>query len=312
VVRANLGARVAVAGLLAAFAALLAAPGARGAGAGGTAPVVSVPITTSVLELTDHSRLARPLHGRPVPRRLVTILRYPGSPGAPGPRPLIVFAHGFANTPATYRRLLGAWAQAGFVVAAPVFPLLNPAAPGGPDESDLINEPGDISFVISQLLADSAAPTGALHGLIDPTRIAVAGQSDGAIAALAVADARRFRDPRIRAAVILSGAEMSGIGGYQFGPAGPALLAVQGTADTSNEPRYTYAYFRAAARPKYLLRLPGAQHLPPYTYEQPQLGIVERLSTAFLETYLGVAPSDLAELPALGDRPGLAELVAEL
>ena len=59
------------------------------------------------------------------------------------------------------------------MVAAPVFPLESADAPGGPDESDLVNEPGDISFVISQLLAASAAPGGALSGLIDPGRIAV-------------------------------------------------------------------------------------------------------------------------------------------
>ena len=92
-----------------------------------------------------------------------------------------------------------------------------------------------------------------------------------------MAFARRYRDPRVSASVILSGAMMSGIGGYSFSPAGPALLAMQGTADTFNEPHYTYAYFAGARRPKYLLRLIGAEHLPPYTSEQPQLSIVERV-----------------------------------
>ncbi len=270
----------------------------------------NLPIATKVLHLLDRSRVARPLHGRATPRRLTTILRYPTAP-AKGPFPLIVFAHGFAVTPLTYYRLLRAWAEAGFVVAAPVFPLERAAAPGGPDEADLVNEPGDISFVISTLLARGTLPKGPLGGLVDPTRIAVAGQSDGAEAALAVADAKRMRDRRVRAAVVLSGAEMSGIGGYSFPPGSPALLAVQGTADTSNQPRYTYAYFRAARRPKYLLRLPGAQHLPPYTYEQPQLGIVERVSIAFLRGYLGVSPAAIAGLPALGSWPGAAELLAE-
>ena len=301
----------AVGGLLGAALLIVAtpAPGALGADRGGSTGPPSSPIVTRILELTDRSRLARPRHGKPRPRMLVTILRYPSGP-ASGPFPLIVFAHGFADTPATYYRLLRSWAQAGFVVAAPVFPLENADAPGGPDESDLINEPGDISFVISRLLAESAAASGPLAGLIDPSRIAVAGHSDGAEAALAVADARRFRDPRVRAAVILSGAELSGIGGYDFGPGSPALLAVQGTADTSNQPRYTYTYFRAANRPKYLLRLPGAEHVPPYTSEQPQLGIVERVSAAFLDGYLGVAPADAERLPALGDVPGDAELLA--
>ncbi len=165
--------------------------------------------------------------------------------------------------------------------------------------------------MISRLLADSAAPGNPLSGLIDPARIAVAGQSDGGEAALAVAYSRRLRDPRVRAAVVLSGAEMSGIGGFAFPSGGPALLAAQGTADTTNEPRYTYAYFRAARRPKYLLRLLGAQHLPPYTNEQPQLGIVERASIAFLDGYLADQPGPLAQLASLGDVPGAAALTSE-
>ncbi len=55
--------------------------------------------------------------------------------------PLIVFGHGFAVTPAYYWRLLRSWAQAGYVVAAPVFPLENQHAPGGPNEADLANQP---------------------------------------------------------------------------------------------------------------------------------------------------------------------------
>ncbi len=286
--------------------------------------LTSVPVGTRTLRFLDASRLARPLHGRPRARTLVTILRYPALgisgaldiPDAPpalatGPSPLVVFAHGFAVTPSTYSRLLQSWARAGYVVAAPVFPLESAGAPGGPDESDLVNEPADVSFVITQLLALSANPASPLYGLIDPTRIAVAGQSDGAEAALAVAYSRRLRDPRVRAAIILSGAEMSGIGGYSFAAGAPPLLAAQGTADTSNEPRFTYAYFRAARRPKYLLRLLGAEHLPPYTYEQPQLGIVERMSAAFLGDYLGSAPPSPQQLTTLASVPGVTSLTAD-
>ena len=103
------------------------------------------------------------------------------------PFPLVVFGHGFTLTPAPYSRLLEAWARAGFVVAAPRFPLENAQAPGGPDESDLINQPADMSFVISKLLSASSRPGGQLQGLIDPQRIAVSGHSDGGETALAVA-----------------------------------------------------------------------------------------------------------------------------
>jgi pimeloyl-ACP methyl ester carboxylesterase len=196
------------------------------------------------------------------------------------------------------------------VVAAPLFPLTNPHAPGGPDETDVVNQPADVSFVISSLVAASA-PSRQLSGLIDPRHIAVAGHSDGAMTALATAYSRRYRDARVSAALVLSGAEMSGIGGYSFAPGRPALLAAQGTRDTFNEPRFTDAYFRAARRPKYLLRLLGAGHLPPYTTEQPQLAIVERVTRTFLDGYLKGSASALAALSPFGNVPGTAALVSQ-
>jgi fermentation-respiration switch protein FrsA (DUF1100 family) len=103
---------------------------------------------------------------------------------------------------------------------------------------------------------------------------------------------------------------MSGVGGYDFTGAGPPLLAAQGTADTFNEPRYTNAYFDMAKRPKFLLRLLGAGHLPPYTYEQPQLSIVERVTIAFLGRYLKREPETLRRLASLGDVAGTSVLLA--
>ena len=87
---------------------------------------------------------------------------------------------------------------------------------------------------------------------------------------------------------------------------GPPLLAVQGTADPINDASYTEAFYRLAPRPKFLELLLGASHLPPYTTEQPELGLVERVTIAFLDHYLEDAP--LSALTAAGDRPGLATL----
>jgi len=254
----------------------------------------------------DTSRVARFRNGGHGPRRLLTYVRYPGS--GSGPFPLVVFGHGFTATPATYARLLDAWARAGYVVAAPLFPVENAHAPGGPDESDLINEPTDISFVISQLLAANARPTSPLHGLINPAQVAVAGQSDGAEAALAAAYDHRFADPRIRAAVILSGAELGGRTTW-FGPGSPPLLAVQGTADTINPPRYAMQFFRAAARPKFLLELLHAGHLAPYTTDLRELTIVEDATIAFLDHYLKHA--SIRRLLTAATDPGLTRLLAD-
>jgi fermentation-respiration switch protein FrsA (DUF1100 family) len=197
------------------------------------------------------------------------------------------------------------------VVAAPAFPLENADAPEGPDRSDLVNQPADMRFVISRLLAASSAGSGPLAGLIDATRIAVTGHSDGGDTALALAYNRSYRDPRVGAAVVLSGAEIPGVGGFAFPRGGPPLLAMQGTADTVNPPSFTNAFFGTARRPKYLLSLLGAEHLPPYSYQQPQLAIVERVSTTFLDGFLKRKPAALARLAALGSVPGTASVVAE-
>jgi dienelactone hydrolase len=258
------------------------------------------------------------------PRRLVTIIRYParGSASrtdvigaaperAAGPFPLVIFGHGFAVTPQPYAPLLRAWARAGYVVAAPLFPLGNARAPGGPNENDLVNQPRDMSFVITRLLVASGARGGLLSRLIDPGQIAVSGQSDGGDTALSVAYDSRWRDRRVRAAVILSGAEIPGVGGYDFPAPSPPLLATQGTADTINPPELTRTFYDAAAPPKYLLELFGAPHLGPYTDEQPQLGIVERVTIAFLDRYLKRGTRALARMVHAGDVARTSALEAD-
>jgi dienelactone hydrolase len=257
-----------------------------------------------LFRFVDRSRTIRLPDARREPRPLETTVRYPATGG---PSPLIVFAHGFALTPATYSRLLGAWTQAGYVVAAPLFPLENADAPGGPNESDLVNQPRDVSFVISRLLALNVRPGGVLEGRIDPSQIAVAGHSDGGVTALAVADDRRFRDRRVRAAIVMSGAALRGMG--PFPRSGPPLLAVQGTADTINAPATTADFFRLARRPKFLLWLIGSSHRSPYTDQEPQLGIVERATVAFLDHYLKGRP--LGAFDKVARRPGLTRLAGD-
>jgi dienelactone hydrolase len=297
---------------------------AAAGGAGAKSASTGFAVGLRVMRLTDTSRTITLPNQPALPRTLVTYVRYPalgaaGQPDLPkaaaaragGPFPLVVFGHGFAVTPTLYRRLLQRWARAGYVVAAPLFPLENANAPGGPDESDLTNQPADMRFVISGLLAASSASAGPLSGLIDPARIAVAGQSDGGDTALAVAYDSRFRDPRVGAAVILSGAEIPAAGSFTFAPGSPPLLATQGTSDTVNPPALTNAFFESAERPKYLLSLLGAEHLPPYSAQQPQLGIVERVTIAFLDGYLKHSSKELRRLASLGSVPGVASLIAE-
>lgn len=275
-------------------------------GVGATPEASPAPAATHELHVrfVDRSRTIRLPDGRRVARSLDTTVLYPV---AAGRYPLLVFAHGFAVAPAGYDRLLRAWARAGYVVAAPTFPLERPDAPGGPTRADLGNEPKDMSFVVTRLLAWAARTTGVLAGEIDPARIGVAGHSDGGIAALAVAYDRRHRDRRIKAATVLSGAMPVGMGSFPRG--GAPLLAVHGTADEINPPAATASYFRLARRPKFLLWLLGATHRRPFEDEQPQLGVVERATTAFFDHYLSGGPLGAFERAAR--RQGVTRLVAD-
>lgn len=256
-------------------------------------------VQVRVLRLVDHSRVAHFDNGASGPRVLLTYLRYPAR--GRGPYPLVVFAHGFALTPATYVRLLDTWARAGYVVAAPLFPVENANAPGGADERDLVNEPADISFVISRL-------TATLRTLIDPTEIAVAGHSDGAVAALSVAYDGRYRDRRVDAAMVMSGAALPGFA--RPGRGVPPLLALQGTADPLNSPSTTASYFALMRRPKFLLWLQGATHRAPYTTDDRYEPLVARATTAFLDHYLKGAPLRPL-LRAADSRRGVGRLVAD-
>lgn len=264
-----------------------------------------------VLRLVDYSRRIGT-----EPRTLVTVVRYPavGAPSATdlanapperagGPFPLVVFAHGYRLAPDTYTELLRAWAHAGYVVAAPAFPLTNADA-SVVDRSDLINQPQDLRFVIARLTAPRNGP---LRGLISTNRIALGGHSDGVDSALAVAYGKR-QDRRVRAAIGLSGTEIAAFTGFSESTRGVALLAVQGTADSVNSPRGTDSYFAVAPRPKYLLKLLGAEHTVPYQDKQPYLGIVERLSTAFLDGYLKGDRAARGRLVMRGSVRGLSTL----
>jgi dienelactone hydrolase len=219
-------------------------------------------------------------------RSFDAIIRYPVSTRAgesSGPFPLIVFGHGFAVTPQPYSQLLDAWTRAGYVVAAPIFPLENANAPGGPHEKDLVNQPADMSLMISWMAEASQSAARPLAGIVDTSRVAVSGQSDGGDTALAAAYDPTVRDPRVRAAMVLPGAEDPFAAPFVMPRTGPELLAVQGTADTINPPDSTYQFYLEAAPPKYLLQLIGAGHQPPYTQPGPQLAAITRTTIAFLD-----------------------------
>ena len=95
---------------------------------------------------------------------------------AHGPYPLIVFSQGYDTAASAYAALINAWTTAGYIVAAPTYPFTDPSTPGGPNESDIVNHPTDLRFVLTSLLRGSG-PAAPLKRLIDPSKTAVIGQS---------------------------------------------------------------------------------------------------------------------------------------
>lgn len=275
-------------------------------------PKPPYPVGVLVLNYTEPGRTVTYANGEVAPRSLTTYIRYPAkqsglnTPPLAGPFPLVIFGHGFDKAPSFYAPLLQQLAQAGFVVASPVFPLENPQAPGGPLRSDLPNEPGDIVFLHSQLIAEAENPSSPLFHLLDPAAVAVAGQSDGGDAALTVGYGEGENNPWVKAVVVFSGAEIPGVN-YVWRAGEPPLLATQGTADRINLPAETEAFWDHALPPKYLLWLTGASHLGPYSTEQPYEQVVAQTTICFLRLYL-LHRCSAADLAAAADRPGISYL----
>jgi fermentation-respiration switch protein FrsA (DUF1100 family) len=206
---------------------------------------------------------------------LPTVILYPArtgsraavSPGAqpvPGAHPLIVFAHGFLALPSTYSALLDYWARAGFVVAAPIFPDTSARSPH-PEETGIVHQPADVSFVISSLLAQSRNRSSPLWGLISPQAIGVAGHSDGGDTVVALGYNSCCQDRRVKAVADLSGAEWPGFPPSWFQSGGPPLLVVQGSDDDVNLPEDSKEIYESDPGPKYFLSLLGGGHWSPYS-----------------------------------------------
>jgi hypothetical protein len=279
-----------------------------------------------VLEPTTPSLAnAKTSSGLPA-RSLPTVIRYPasGNPGPPGkspvpggppqraagPFPLVVFSQGYDYPAEGYSALLDAWARAGFVVVDPTYPETDPSTPGGPNESDIVNHPADLRFVISALIAASHRASSPLHGMVRADQIALIGQSDGGDVSLATSANTCCRDPRVKAAVILSGAELAAFGGTYFGSGSPPLLVVQGDADPINVPGCSAALYGQAPVPKYYLELLGASHLPPYVTPGRTRDLVGQAVISFLRYYLERKTSALAKLHRVADLPGVATLIS--
>ena len=250
-------------------------------------------------------------------RTLVTEIRYPLTERSAGPRaaqghfPLLVFAPGFMQCDVPYADLLNAWASAGYVVAAVNFPRTDCRVGAAAYEQDLVNQPRDMSYVLSRLLALSAQPRGLLSGVLNRHEIAAAGQSDGGdtVAALAANDC--CTDHRLKAAAVLSGAEWPPMPGRYFPHGAPPMLFVQGSADTINPPWTSVQLYRSdQAQDRYYLDLFGVTHTVPYVGTNQVEQLVAQVTLAFFDRYVLGQADALATMMRDGNVSGTAALVS--
>jgi fermentation-respiration switch protein FrsA (DUF1100 family) len=232
-------------------------------------------------------------------RRLPTTIFYPAkrTPSADGdavrdapPRrgryPLVLFAGGSPGSPADYAPLLQAWAAAGYVVAAPEFPVSSYAGPDDVAYADLPRQSGDLRFVLRRVLALDAAKVGI--PAIDGRRIAVAGHSLGGQTALSLV-AQCCREPRVDVALVLAGVTDA--------TEGPALRKLRGPAlfvHSRNDRAVPYppaldtcARVSGWKRMITVENLRGLRaHVDPYLGNSEYAAIVRPATVDFLDGYL--------------------------
>lgn len=200
---------------------------------------------------------------------------------------MIVFAHGTAGEPADFGALFGAWTAAGYVVAAPEFPLTGEHVEGGSVDADYVNQPADVRFIIDQMLH---SPPPALDGLVDAERIGVAGHSLGGYTTMGLAFNSCCHDPRIKAVIVMSGAETVPYpdGSYYGSVRSPPALFITGSNDTVVSPQSSVVAYGKAHPPKALVTIAGGDHSGPYEGNQltPQVNLVAQVSLDWWNLYL--------------------------
>jgi dienelactone hydrolase len=201
-----------------------------------------------------------------------------------GARPLLVVAHGLDGSPSSLRLLLDSWTRAGYVVAAPTFPVTPKDDDGSSRISESTEQARDLSFVITRLLAATGRVGDPLFGRIDRHRIGAAGMSLGGLAVYALVSNSCCRDPRVGAATLMAAVHRQ-IPGEHYEENRVPVMLVHGDADSGyHNSRDTYPELRA---PKWFVTLHGARHAPPFEVPPgPEAPLVHATTTAFWDAYL--------------------------
>jgi len=230
-----------------------------------------------------------------------------------GPYPLILFSHGLTANATVYEGVINEWVSAGYVVAAPDYPLSNTDAPGGNvftnGLGDVKNQPADASFVIDEVLALSKKP-GTLRRLVDRKHIGASGHSLGGMTTLGLAYSSCCVDERIDAAAPMSGiAALVADPGTYFTGIDTPILVLHGDSDPLVPYRSGVDAYTRASAPKFLVTFVGAGHVAPFVgAEGAQGDVLVSSGVAFWDLYLKGDPEGLDRLEAAAADPAVATL----
>jgi dienelactone hydrolase len=224
-------------------------------------------------------------------------------PKSTTPLPLIMFSHGYHGAPAKFSQLFSAWARAGYIVAAPQFPLTSTRGAPYDIVTDYLNQPADISFVLTQLLH------GPLRAQIDATRVAAAGLSLGGATTYGLVYDPCCVDKRFRAAAIFDGVRLPFA--QPFGTNTIPVLFAHIDSDLAAPYAVARKAYVDSASPKWFLTFHTGLH--PEAYEnEPSIHDHTATQTSidyFDLTLLGDA-SARARLLHDGTNPGESSIVA--
>lgn len=208
-----------------------------------------------------------------------------------GPYPMVVFLPGFGVDWQFYAPLLERIAGAGYVVVAPTYPLLSGWPAGPTDTVEWDEHFTDTSFVITSMI-DRNAWDPVIAGLIDGTRIGVAGHSDGALLAFGAGEQAWRIDARVRSVISYAG-DFGQDGIYLAN--GRPFLHYLSQFDEFDPYDAAVAYDRAYLQPPHwVISEWGASHTGPYTDPgDPHFALTVKTTIDFLDGTLKGHPESL-------------------
>lgn len=236
----------------------------------------------------DSTRSTDSNRGNPgkIDRTLPTTIWYPE--GAAGELPLIIHSHGIVSARNELSYLMEQMASYGYVVAAADYPLTSGSTPGGANANDVMNQPADVSFLIDSVIGLEAKP---FAGAIDEGRIGVTGFSLGGLTSILTTYHRRWRDPRVAAAVAIAGPAVAFTDTFYTTSEVPFLM-ISGTADALIDTEYNASIIPVRNKGSDLVTIAGGTHLGFVAAAEPSFRFMQNPDSLGCSAVLSVLEED--------------------